>query len=513
MRVLLINPPLQRLSEVRNAYFPLGLGYLAAVLDAHGSYVRIYNADKGPEEKDFYPISSNWERIRRHQRYVEGLRNDSHPVWAEIRETISKFEPDVVGLTIMTTTLPSAFKVASICKEYSRNSIIIAGGIHPTVEPERVLRNKDIDFLVAGEGEQTLLELLEAIRSEGRALNRIHGLAYRQNGSFNWNGARALYPNIDKIPFPARHLVLRPELYTPSEMAHLVTSRGCPYRCTFCEAHKLWTRRARFRTPENVISEIRSVIDEYHSHDFRFNDDSFTVNRKRVMEICRRIIEEKLDIGWTCLSRVDLVDDELLAMMKEAGCQSISFGIESGSERILKLIKKDTNRDMIFQAVRQVRKNKIKFSTCFMIGLPFETREDIDQSLQMMKRIRPDLVNVCTFTPYPGSEIYEECQKQGLIPEDIDWGMYSHHSPYNRFFRNMPEQEFQWLLDTMVKTSDLCNARLNVPYLLEHLRRRWRYYVRNPLLLISRIFALLWQTSRLRLRLIKSGSVRDGKNS
>ena len=386
MKILLINPPLQRLSEVKNSYFPLGLGYLAAFLEDHNHYVRIYNADKGEEEKSFYPITSNWERIKRHENYVKGLNDDQHLVWTEIREIFRQSQADLVGITTMTTTLPSSFKVASLCKEYSRHCQVVMGGIHPTVEPHRIMQNPNVDFVVKGEGEETLLELVQTLSSNSLALGEINGLGYRRKGILTMNPPRKMMPDINLLPFPGRHLVLRPDLYS-DEMGAIVTSRGCPFKCTFCEAHNIWTRKVRYSTVDNVLAEMKEVINTYHVKGFRFDDDSFTIDRRRILELCQKIIDEKLEISWSCLSRVDLVDDELLAAMKKAGCFKINFGIESGSDRIRQMINKGISNSHIYEALRLVRKNHIKFGCCFLIGLPYETEEDVWQSIQMIKKI------------------------------------------------------------------------------------------------------------------------------
>jgi len=479
MTILLVIPPLQRLSEVRNSYFPLGLGYLASYLSKEGYHVRIYNSDKGLEEKKFSPISSNWERIKRHSRYVEGLKNPNHIVWREIGDIISSYEPDLLGITVMTTTFPSALNVAHLCKEKYSKCIVTMGGIHPTVQPHKVMEYADVDYVIRGEGERTLLELVNYLRKEEGDLCNIRGLVYRKNGELKHNPPRELIEDINTLPFPGRELVLRPELYTSSEMGAIVTSRGCPFECTFCEADQLWTRKVRIRSTENIVKELELVVRTYDAKDFRFNDDSFTVGKKRTLDLMDQIIERKLNINWTCLSRVNLIDDDILSAMKRAGCTSISFGIESGSERIRKQIKKGIDEEMILKALCLVRKHKIRFSCCFMIGLPYETKEDVLESIDLMKKINADFTNVCTFTPYPGSPIYEDCVCRGLIDENVDWGKFSHHSSYNRFIKDIPEEDFHELFDLMVKTADTCNTNLNLPYLLDRVKSRWRFFLKN----------------------------------
>jgi radical SAM superfamily enzyme YgiQ (UPF0313 family)/SAM-dependent methyltransferase len=367
---------------------------------------------------------------------------------------------------------------------------VVFGGIHPTVEPVKVMENSDIDFVIRGEGEETLLELVEAILYGKSDSAEIDGLVFREDGTIKVNRARRLISDLDKLPFTARGLNLYPELYTPGEMGHLITSRGCPFECTFCEAHQMWTRRVRFRKPENVVEEIKYLINEYHCRDIRFQDDSFTVNRKNIIELCQRIISEGLHIDWTCLSRVDLIDDELLSLMKRAGCTKISFGIESGSQRIREGIKKGIDDHEIYKTLKLVRKNHIRFSCCFMVGLPSETKKDVEKSIAMIRKIKPDFTNVCTFTPYPGSPIYEDCLKRNLIEDKIDWGRYSHHSPFNRFFADIHEKDFLYLLTKMAKTADYYNAGINLSFLMSRFKAGWRSYLANPSRILQNIHAL-----------------------
>ena len=506
MKILLINPPFQRLSRIKNSYFPLGLGYLASSLHSQGYFVRIYNADIGEEDKTFPTIISNSNRIYAQQNYIDALKDRHHLVWVEIENTIKEFAPDIIGISAMTPTLPSAYRVAEICKTLNKNCPIIFGGIHPTVQPEEVIANENVDYVVIGEAERTIVELADALQSSKEILNKIDGLLYINDGTKRQNLPREFEPDIDKFPLPARNLVLRPKLYSANNMGALITARGCPFRCTFCNAKQLWTRKVRYRSVENILDEIKEIINLYNVKHLRFNDDSFTVNRHWVLNLCRRIIEEDLNISWTCLSRVDLLDQEMLEVMREGGCTSISFGIESGSDRVLKLIQKDTNREMILQALKLVRKNRINFSTCFLIGLPFETASDMRETIELVKRIKPDFTNVCTYTPYPGSELYNECVKEGLIDDNIDWSKFSQHSPYNRFFKTMAEDEFLPLFNELVKTADKLNARLMKKLTREigHAWHKygWKLFLKNPLIVLQKIVQMTFKaTSQKKERL------------
>jgi len=416
MRILLIDPPFYRFIGYYNRYFPLGLAYLAAVLRENGHDVLIYDADcnVNPSKMDFTRLEDSYPL------YLKSLKENSHPIWQEMRERIHNFKPDTVGITVWTTFAASALRIASLCKEYDRSVPVVMGGPHISIKHDEVMKIcPDVDFLIRGEGEKTFVELAKALESKdkAKALKNINGILYRQNREIVHNPDREFIQDLDTIPLPARDLLLNKDSYNSEDMGLLMTSRGCPYNCSYC-ATSIWERKTRYRSIDNVINEIKLVIDKYGTRQFTFKDDSFTVNRKRVLELCDRLINEDIRINWDCNTRVNLVDEEILNKMKKAGCNGIKVGIETGSERILKLINKRISFEQCKKAVKLFRKVGIHWTGYFMMGLPSETKEDVYQTLKFMKELRPDYASFSVYEPFPGTELFNSGVTKGLVQKE-----------------------------------------------------------------------------------------------
>lgn len=464
MKVLLINPPFHRLKDFGHTYYPIGLGYLCAVANKLGVEAKIYNAES-PDINEKLNHSENYkEKIRSHKKYIDALYNTRHYVWKEINEVINSYSPDVVGITVMTAKYASAMKIAEIVKDINGGQIkVVWGGPHPTICTKEVINEPLVDFAVSGEGEETFEELLMEIQRGNDNFDKIKGLAYKVDGVSRINPARELIQDLDKLPMPDRGNILFSERYFESSFGNMITLRGCPFLCGYCSAKSIWTRKCRYRSIENVITEIRWVKERFKTKGFYFWDDSFTLNRNRVVNICNTLINESLNISWGCTTRVNLLDEELLALMKKAGCDYISVGVESGSERILKIIEKNITIKQIKKAVEMIKNNKISFEAFFMIGFPDETAEDIEKTFQLMKEIEGGGVCFSIFTPYPGSKQFETAKSYGLIPEKINWSDYSHQSSENYFVKNISREQFKEYVDNFSQLVDSKNSKeLNV---------------------------------------------------
>ena len=475
MRILLINPPFNRLKGIQSVYFPLGLGSLAAVLRKNGFKVGIYNAEN-PVEK--LPEMSHVMLLEQHYKYIQALNDKSHFVWQEIQNILSMFKPDVVGISVLTAKYGSAVKVSALCKEFNPNVKIIWGGAHPTIQATEVLQNDFVDFVIRGEGEVPIVELCHTLASNANSFSQIKNLSYKKDKEIVHVPSRDLISNLGDLPPLAKDLSLYPEIYSPANMGDIVTSRGCVFECAFCGAQNVWGRKVRFMPVQKVIDEITDVCKKYDTKRFWFWDDTFTVNRQHTFELCQKIIDEKLNISWGCTTRVDVIDDELLGIMKAAGCNLIEFGIESGSERILKLIKKNVTLAQITKAVGLVRKHKIDLKLFFMIGFPEETKEDIEQTKRLIKRLSARGVVLSIFTPYPGSALYQRTVELGLLPKNPDWSHFSHQSPENHFMKYISKEEFKQAVIDMADFIDQYNFSL---------LNAWRYfrvhvlhYIKNP---------------------------------
>lgn len=486
MKILLIDPPFYRFIGYYNRYFPLGLAYLAAVLRKDGHEVLICDADcnVNPSKMDFTRLEDSYPL------YLEALKDDNHHVWKEMRERIHNFKPDIVGITVWTTFAASAFKIASLCKEYDRSVPVVMGGPHISIKHDEVMKIcSDVDFLIRGEGEKTFVELAKALESKDNAkdLKDINGISYRQNGEIIHNPDREFIQYLDTIPFPARDLLLNKDSYNSEDMGLLMTSRGCPYNCSYC-ATSIWKRKTRYRSVDNVINEIKLVIDKYGTCQFTFKDDSFTVNKKRVLELCDRLIKEKIKINWDCNTRVNLVDEELLKKMKKAGCNSIKVGIETGSEKILKLMNKNITLEQCRRAANLFRKVGIHWTGYFMMGLPSETKDDIDATLKFMKELKPDYASLSVYEPFPGTELFETGIKKGLVQNGRTLEDFYTISPkyyyvkdINRRVDTMANEEFEKLESGMKEAFHRYNKGLS--RLAKRAISRTNIYINDPKML------------------------------
>ena len=398
MNVLLINPSWIRSDEnlwkkVGSCMPSLGLAYIAAVLEHEGIKVEILDCDA--------------EKI--------SLK--------KLSEKLSQYNnPEFIGITATTSIIENAIKTAEICKKKFPKSKIVMGGVHPTVLPNEVLSNEYVDFVVRGEGEYTMLELIK-----GKELKEILGLSYKQNGEMFHNNPRPLIRDLDGIPFPAYHL-LPMEKYFPAVGTYkrlpamsILATRGCPGRCTFC--YRMFANKAHTRSARNIINEIKLLINVYNIKEICFYDDVFTLFKKNVKEFCTIIVDEKIDITWSCFSRVDFVDEEMLSLMKKAGCHQIMYGIESGDEQILNNINKKTPLEKIEKAISLTKKVGIDTRGAFMLGNPGETEETMKKTIDFAIKLDLDLAIFNITTPYPGTEMYYWAKENGYLNTE-DWSKY-----------------------------------------------------------------------------------------
>ncbi len=340
-------------------------------------------------------------------------------------ELIIKLDINILGFNTRCDTYPNVLSIAKRCKELNPDSIIIFGGPQATFADEETLKEFNyVDIIVRGEGEQTLLEVMEAL-SRDKNLANIPGITYRQGGCIIRNGDRGPVENLDALPLPAYHLLKKYIQNDDRQLlkyasAYLETGRGCPYRCTFCASTLMNCNRNRLRSPKNIIEEIMLLSKEYNIRYFILGHDHFLANKKLVKEICRFILSRKIDIKWSCSSRIDAInvkDKSLLEMMSRSGCVGIFFGVESGSVRIQRLIKKNINPSLVCEAIRECQRHGISASVAFIMGFPEETREDINATLELalkcrqIKRCQP---HIRLLAPMAGTEIFAK-NKEKLV--------------------------------------------------------------------------------------------------
>ncbi|HRZ15849.1 MAG TPA: radical SAM protein, partial [Candidatus Omnitrophota bacterium] len=378
MKILLVEPPYERFAGFRCEWYPMGLASIAAACRARGHAVAVYHAEHDPQAQ----YASIVKFSEQFNRYKQALETDAHPVWQEVSGVIAAFKPDVLGISIMTPKVPSALKIAALARRIAPGLVVVAGGQHPTLLADQILGAAEIDFAVRGEGEETFSELLTALAGNAKNFGAIAGLSYKSAGRIVHNAQRGLIGDLDALPMAARDALLDLATYTPVQLNMVMGSRGCPYRCGFCSSQNMWTRRVRYRSVANLMGEIRHIRRQHGVQNVTFMDDSFTVNKERVKALCAALREEARGLTWSCLTRVDMVSDEIIRLMKKAGCTKIDIGIESGNPRVLGLIRKDITLEQIRQAVGILRRNGMFWSGFFMFGFPTETEQEVRDTVR-----------------------------------------------------------------------------------------------------------------------------------
>jgi len=336
-----------------------------------------------------------------------------------VQEIIHEFSPCVIGFSCTTPGMARAHKIAADIKNINPSIKVVMGNIHPTVLPEETLRDKNVDLVVRAEGEYTILEYLQAIERQGE-FSKIDGISYRMNGGFNHTVNREYVKDLDVLP-PVDWSLLT-DTGGDYSIEWILTSRGCPYKCIFCSARSVSGYKYRFNSPQRVIEEIDVIVKNYGKKFFSFADDNFAVKKDRTREICNLMIERgyNKDVKWLCQTRADAVDESLLELMKKAGCEYISFGIETGTQRLLDLIKKSVKIETIEKAVNMVHNAGIKTRGSFMLGLPSETYEDSLATINFALKMPLDIAKFNLAVPYPGTELLNLAIQEGLVVTD-DW--------------------------------------------------------------------------------------------
>jgi anaerobic magnesium-protoporphyrin IX monomethyl ester cyclase len=412
MKVLLINPPSQNeivadnppvVDAVRGCNPPLGLLYLAGYLQTHAVH-------------DIEILDTQ----------VEGLTYD------ELRKEIARSGADVVGLTAMTMTLIDVLKTVSLVKEVRAETKVVLGGPHVHLFPEETIRLPGVDFLVLGEGEETFADLLKHIDDPER-LGKIPGIVFRTADRVVNTGNRALIGDLDALPFPARELTnynnYGSVLASGDTVTTIFTSRGCPFKCAFCDRPHLG-KVFRARSATNVVDEIQSCV-KLGIREFLIYDDTFTVDKKRVIDICDLIVERKLDIGFDIRARVDTINELMIKKLKAAGCVGINYGVEAGSPEVLKKLDKGISLDQVRNAFKMTKKHGIDALAYFMIGNPGETEKEIQETFRLIEELEPDYLHMTVLTPFPATRIYADALNRGIITNDV-W----------REFAENPDKDF-----------------------------------------------------------------------
>ncbi|HLC63403.1 MAG TPA: radical SAM protein [Candidatus Nanoarchaeia archaeon] len=400
MKVSLILPPHtfeerynKKIAKAAGTWPPLGILYIAAILLENGHKVQVLDGSK----KDFLTINKE----------------------------LDKFQPDIIGMNVLTFLWNKVKSWTPNLKQRFPNSFIVVGGTHATVAREKCLEEcKSIDGVILGEAEFILADLADALEKK-KSLSNVKSFIYKEKDKIKINSEHyERLTDLDKLPFPARSLIdiyeyiPAAEQYKKLPVANMITSRGCPYKCTFCGSGNT---KAYFRSPQNVLAEFKFLKEKYKVKDIAIWDDTFTLDRQRVLDICKLIRQEKLDIVWSSHSRVNTVDEELLKAMAGAGCWKICYGIESLLQKNLNVIRKGSTVEQNFNAVKWSQKYGIQAEGSFIFGIPGETYEDALQTIALMKKLNPDYMKCFPFTPLPGTESGEKIEEYGtLMSENTD---------------------------------------------------------------------------------------------
>lgn len=406
MNILLVNPSITP-AEVYARYSPgapklppLGLCYLASVLLKKGHLTRIRDC-----AAENIPLSQ---------------------LQAEIRE----FEPGIVGVTATTVSYAAARRVLRAVKETKRGIATVLGGAHISALPSATLNEcEDVDIGVTGEGEYTILEIAERLE-KGEPADNIAGTLTRRGGDVIRNEPRPETAALDDIPFPARHLLKDLRLYSHTPFrgakftATMVTSRGCTLHCGYCD-QSVFGRRWRSHSPEYVVAEMAHLKETYGIDFVSFEDDNFLLSKKRTAEICELMMRQSLNLSWSCLGHASEVDDSLLPLMRKAGCRNIYVGIESGSPRMLALIEKRFRIEDTRKGIERIKKSGIHVTGSFILGLPTETKAEIEQTIDLALSLPLDGVSFFLFTPFPNTPLRELALRHGTVSPH--WEHYSTH--------------------------------------------------------------------------------------
>ena len=413
-RIVLINSPILKGVFHHPLLIPLGLAYLAAVMEKDGHEVKVIDCPACKLDHE------------------------------NLKTELSRFDPTLIGITSTTPTTPSALLSARAAKEECPNAKVVMGGPHATFMDKEILSEVEaVDIVVRGEGEQTLLELAQK-SEDPNAFKDIKGVTFRKDGKIIQTPNRPFIENLDEIPRPEyKFFDLEKYKIYGKRFLPIITSRGCPYQCSFCVTSRIFGRKFRARSPENIVDELEWLKKTHGADGISFYDDAFTLDRKRLIAICEQMIERKIGLPWGCQTRVDHVSKEILALMKKANCNEVSFGVESGCQRILDAVSKKTTVEQNEKAIKWAKDEGLFVAVSAIIAYPGETRETVQQTMDLLRRMEPDDAYLCIATPYPGTELRSLVESSGWKISN-DWSLYDTMNPVVEN-PNLPAEELKKL--------------------------------------------------------------------
>ena len=404
----------ESINRVQGVYPPLGIAYVASTLEKFGHDVRIL---------DSRALNLTAEETKKH---------------------IEKFNPDVVGITCMSSTIKGSLEAAYLTKQVSKGIVTVMGGPQVFIYPKETTNYDFVDFGIAGEGEIIMPELLEALDGK-KKLGEIDGLVYKKNG-IKFNPAKRYVKDLDSLPFPARHLLPNYKYFSilsDHPFTTLITSRGCPFRCGYCFRKKL-DRIVRYRSAKNVVDEIQYCLEKWKFREIWFYDDTFTMNKRHAAQICKEIIDRGLDFKWEAVTRVDCVSRGMLRLMKKAGCRMVRYGIESGDQETLNIMKKGITLEQAKKATKWTRETGMESFCFFMIGYPNEDEKKIKNTIDFAKNLNIDWAMFSNVTPYPSTDLLELAYEKGLLKDREYWRKFTLGKTNERIPYEFPDMD-RWV--------------------------------------------------------------------
>jgi anaerobic magnesium-protoporphyrin IX monomethyl ester cyclase len=403
MKILLVHPSQRKLYGELTApsHPPLGLSYIGAVLERAGHQVTVIDSDAEKASSE------------------------------DCAGIAAKGGFGLVGVTCVTPTFNTAVTITAAVKAWSR-AYTVLGGIHPTLMPRESVEPSSVDFVVRGEGEETVVELVAALE-EKRDLSGVRGLAYKENGNTILTGERPLLADLSSLPFPARHLFKHQVYRYPDALFHpvlpMMTSRGCPGSCTYCNTKQMYAQRFRVRNPVDVVNEIEFLHRTHKVREVHIWDDNFVTQKERVFKVRDELARRKLQLKFAFPNgiRIDFLDEPMLRALRDMGTYSMALGIESGNQRILDKIKKRITLQKIRERFALIKRMHFETWGFFILGIPGETKETIFDTIRFAVALNPDIAKFHILKPFPGTEVYDELKSDGLITE-TDYDMYGIHT-------------------------------------------------------------------------------------
>ncbi|MBU1006940.1 MAG: B12-binding domain-containing radical SAM protein [Candidatus Omnitrophica bacterium] len=430
MKALLIYPPKKHMIKTNvpefvdketGLYPPLGLLYVAGFARENSSHeIKVLDAQ------------------------AEGMD------YAQIEDRIRQEKPDIVGIQAFTFALIDVIRTAKIAKKVDKNIMVCLGGPHVNIYPEETISMPEVDFLVMGEGEVRFTKLLNALDKKER-LEDIDGIFFKDGLRIVRSPAKGYVEDLDSLAFPARGLTPYEKYYSllakSTPVTTMMTSRGCPFRCLFCDRPHLG-KKFRSRSAANVVKEMEACV-KMGIREFFLYDDTFSVDKKRAHDICDEILKKGLDIGWDIRTRVDTVDEDLLRKLKKAGCERVHYGVEAGTKEILKVLRKDIDLERVKYIFKKTKSLGMTTLAYFMFGSPTETKDQILKTIDFAIKLDPDFVHFSITTPFPATELYYLGLERGILKKDY-WKEFA-SSPDKGFVpeiweENLSKEELSGLL-------------------------------------------------------------------